>query len=379
MKIKGQIDEVIKLQVESIAKRLKGSVSSIDIINWLNNFKEKDQANALTVLSKLEYISEHELVELLNERLEKIITSTPADHNFIIHPSGEYGKSGTLMIYYLKKTPCYVANAGRIQFYETYKFFKNEKKQFRIKSKSVLIILDDFLGSGNSLLTYYKAYVAPQVLTIPNIVKQYVLSIFHLRRAESLIKKTYGSKLHLVSAEKYPAFSYKKSIFGYREKMLPLREFADLHTILRLPTGIFYANGVKANVLFFDNKPASKNPWTKEVWVYDYRTNIHHTLKKNRLQLENLKDFISCYNTSNRKKRKATWSESNPDGRWRKFSYDEIIKRDKTSLDITWIKDKSLADLDNLPDPDEIANDILENLESATESLRTIILSLNSK
>ncbi|MBL7921660.1 MAG: hypothetical protein JNJ40_15205 [Bacteroidia bacterium] len=226
MKIKGQIDEVIKLQVESISKRLKGSVSSIDIINWLGNFHEKDHLKALIVLSKLEYISEHELVELLNERLENIITSTPADHNFIIHPSGEYGKSGTLMIYYLKKTPCYVTNADRIQFYETYKFFKNEKKQFRIKPKSVLIILDDFLGSGYSLLSYYKTYVAPQVLAIPNIVKQYVLSIFHLRRAESLFKKTYGSKLLLVSAEKYPAFSYKKSIFGYREKMLPIREFA---------------------------------------------------------------------------------------------------------------------------------------------------------
>ncbi len=158
-----------------------------------------------------------------------------------------------------------------------------------------------------------------------------------------------------------------------------LMETTDLHTILRLPTGIFYANGVKANVLFFDGKPASKDPWTKEVWVYDYRTNVHHTLKKNPLKLEDLQDFIKCYKPENRHKRKATWSESTPEGRWRKFTYDEIIARDKTSLDITWIKDKSLADLDNLPDPDELAQEIVENLEAGLESFRAIIESLNKK
>ncbi len=155
-----------------------------------------------------------------------------------------------------------------------------------------------------------------------------------------------------------------------------LLETTDVHTILRLPTGIFYAHGVKANVLFFDNKPAAKDPWTKEVWFYDYRTNIHHTLKKNPLKLEDLRDFITCYNPANRHKRKETWSEANPDGRWRKFNYEEIIARDKTSLDITWIKDKSLADLDNLPDPDELAEEIVENLEAGLESFRAIIASL---
>jgi len=107
-----------------------------------------------------------------------------------------------------------------------------------------------------------------------------------------------------------------------RKKLL---ETTDLHTILRLPTGIFYANGVKANVLFFDGKPASKTPWTKEIWFYDYRTNIHHTLKKNPLKFEDLQDFINCYNPKNRHKRKETYSEASPEGRWRKFTYDEII------------------------------------------------------
>jgi len=162
-----------------------------------------------------------------------------------------------------------------------------------------------------------------------------------------------------------------------RKKLL---ETTDLHTILRLPTGIFYAQGVKANVIFFDNKPASKNPWTKEIWVYDYRTNIHHTLKKNPLNIEVLKDFIACYNPANRHKRKETFNaERNPEGRWRKFTYDEVIARDKTSLDITWLKDKSLADLDNLPDPDILANDIIENLEAAVESFKEIIVTINGK
>lgn len=115
------------------------------------------------------------------------------------------------------------------------------------------------------------------------------------------------------------------------------------------------------------------------MWVYDYRTNIHHTLKKNPLKSEDLKDFINCYNPTNRHKRKATFSDTNPEGRWRKFTYDEIIARDKTSLDITWLKDKSLADLDNLPVPDELAEDIVENLEGALESFKAVIASLNAK
>lgn len=175
-----------------------------------------------------------------------------------------------------------------------------------------------------------------------------------------------------------------------RKKLL---ETTDLHTILRLPTGIFYANGVKANVIFFDNKPASKTPWTKEVWVYDYRTNVHHTLKKNPLKLDDLKDFIVCYNVVNRHKRKETYnadastssasdgslSEVEMEGRWRKFTYDEIIARDKTSLDITWLKDKSLADLDNLPDPEDLATDIIENLEAGLASFREIMVKLSMK
>lgn len=159
-----------------------------------------------------------------------------------------------------------------------------------------------------------------------------------------------------------------------RKKLL---QNTQLHTILRLPTGIFYAQGVKANVLFFDNQPASKDHWTKDVWYYDYRTNVHHTLKKKTMTLADLQDFIKCYNPENRNKRKETWNaETNPEGRWRKFSYEEIISRDKTSLDIFWLKDNSLTDLDNLPEPDIIAAEIIENIEAGLNSFKDVLSSL---
>jgi type I restriction enzyme M protein len=156
-----------------------------------------------------------------------------------------------------------------------------------------------------------------------------------------------------------------------------LLKTAELHTILRLPTGIFYAQGVKANVLFFDNHEASKDPWTKEVWYYDYRTNIHHTLKQKPMRFEHLAEFIECYRPKNRHKRKATWNaDSNPEGRWRKYSYEELIARDKTSLDLFWLKDKGLTDLDNLPEPDTLAEEIIENLEAGLASFRAVLAGL---
>ncbi|QGG89032.1 N-6 DNA methylase [Agrobacterium sp. MA01] len=162
-----------------------------------------------------------------------------------------------------------------------------------------------------------------------------------------------------------------------RKKLL---ENTDLHTILRLPTGIFYANGVKANVIFFDNRKASPSPWTKEVWYYDYRTNVHHTLKKKPMRFEDLSDFIACYNPANRHERRETWdAEGNPEGRWRKFNYEELIARDKTSLDVFWLKDKSLTDLDNLPEPDELAEEIIENLEAGLNSFRAVLTSLSKQ
>lgn len=159
-----------------------------------------------------------------------------------------------------------------------------------------------------------------------------------------------------------------------RQKLL---ETTDLHTILRLPTGIFYKPGVKANVLFFDNREASPNSWTRTVWYYDYRTNVHHTLKQKPMRYEHLADFVACYNPTNRHDRKATWDASaNPEGRWRPYASEELIARDKTSLDIFWLRDKSLTDLDNLPEPDALAEQIIENLEAGLNSFREVLAGL---
>jgi type I restriction enzyme M protein len=145
----------------------------------------------------------------------------------------------------------------------------------------------------------------------------------------------------------------------------------DVHTLLRLPTGIFYAQGVKANVLFFDRKPASETPWTKEIWVYDYRTNVHHTLKERPLTDENLVPFIDAYNAGNRHDR----AESE---RFRRFTYDDVMARDKVSLDITWLRDDSFEDTDNLPPPEVIAQEIVEDLEAALTEFAAIAASLRS-
>ena len=153
-----------------------------------------------------------------------------------------------------------------------------------------------------------------------------------------------------------------------------LMETMDLHTILRLPTGIFYAQGVRANVLFFDACPASKDVQTKEVWVYDYRTNVHHTLKSNPLRESDLADFVKCYNPENRHKRTETWSEANPEGRWRKFTYAEIIEREGTNLDFKWLKEEtdSVEDV-SLDDLMSELNGYSKDLAQAVANLNTII------
>lgn len=161
---------------------------------------------------------------------------------------------------------------------------------------------------------------------------------------------------------------------------------ADVHTLLRLPTGIFYAQGVKANVIFFDKKPAREKPWTEKLWIYDLRTNMHFTLKEKPLKRADLDEFVRCYNPANRFERKATWSDTPPPnplpqgegeygvkGRWRCYGYDELIKRDKASLDIFWLKDESLSESENLPPPDVIAQEIMEDMEAALVQIREIL------
>ncbi len=139
----------------------------------------------------------------------------------------------------------------------------------------------------------------------------------------------------------------------------------DVHTLLRLPTGIFYAQGVKANVLFFDRKPGAAKPWTEKLWIYDLRTNIHFTLKENPLGDEHLRDFVACYQAQDRTKRQER-------ERFRVFEREALLARDKANLDLFWIKDEDLEASENLPAPDLLAREIVEDLEAALEAFASV-------
>jgi len=145
----------------------------------------------------------------------------------------------------------------------------------------------------------------------------------------------------------------------------------DVHALLRLPTGIFYAQGVKANVLFFDRKPASETPWNRSLWIYDLRTNKHFTLKTNTLTRADLDDFVRSYNPENRHKRTET-------ERFRSFSYQDLVKRDKANLDIFWLRDDSLGDSSDLPDPAILAAEIIEDLQAALDQFAQIAADLSA-
>jgi type I restriction enzyme M protein len=150
-----------------------------------------------------------------------------------------------------------------------------------------------------------------------------------------------------------------------------LLEQCDVHTLLRLPTGIFYAGGVKANVLFFDRKPPSEKPWTQRLWIYDFRTNHNFTLKTRALVRADLDDFVARYNPGNRYERSET-------ERFKAFTYDELVARDKASLDIFWLRDESLEDTGNLPAPEVIAAAIVEDLQAALDQFAELASSLST-
>ena len=151
-----------------------------------------------------------------------------------------------------------------------------------------------------------------------------------------------------------------------RKKLL---ENCDVHTVLRLPTGIFYAQGVKANIVFFDAKPKDGKVHTQGIWFYDLRTNKHFTLKTRQLKFDDLQDFIDCYNPDNRHQRQES-------ERFKYFGYKELMARDKASLDIFWLKDDSLDNLDDLPPPDVLQQEIIDHLEAALMAFRDVAAGL---
>lgn len=153
---------------------------------------------------------------------------------------------------------------------------------------------------------------------------------------------------------------------------LDLMDKCNLHTILRLPTGIFYAQGVKTNVLFFTRGKTDKGN-TKEVWIYDLRNDMPSFGKTNPLKSEHFDDFIECYADGDLSKRKETYSEENPNGRWRKFSMEDILARDKTSLDITWMKSDSGTDDYTLTELLDMIKEKSSNIAKAVAELEQLI------
>jgi type I restriction enzyme M protein len=143
----------------------------------------------------------------------------------------------------------------------------------------------------------------------------------------------------------------------------------DFPTLLRLPTGIFYKQGVKANVLFFDKKPPSEESATKDLWIYDLRTNQRFTLKERPMVQADLDDFIACYKSDNRAKREES-------EKFKRFPLEKLLARDKVNLDIFWIKDHALDDPDLLPPPDEVAAEIVESLQTALDRFRNVAKAL---
>lgn len=229
------LDEELRLRIDLVIKRLHFSVNQIDIINWLGNFRRDELEDAVRILENLEYVSEFELINHFEERIKILISKYGTDRAFIIHPIGDYGKSGTMISYYLKKAPSFKKIEANVSFYAKSSEFKYKKKANAINKNTVLILLDDFLGSGRSLYNYYKTFIQPQLEKIPEITDQCMMSIYNLDKAKNFIEGLLP-KLYLISNLKYQCFKNGRSPFGSYNNIQHFREFAhkygeDLFTI----------------------------------------------------------------------------------------------------------------------------------------------------
>lgn len=222
MNLKG-LDEITYAKVNLLSnKRFKGLITSYDIMRWLTNFKIEEYPTALKVLEYLEVFTDAELVDLWQVRLEELLNQTNSNSKVILHPISDYGKSATLMIYYIKKTPAFEKNKNRIEFISSAHQFKKKKNGFSIKS--ALVLLDDFLGTGNSLIGYYKTYIKPQIGNTERISDLYCVSLFTLHKGKNNLSSK-APELSLISEVRNPAFATRGSVFGSRYNMLKYRDF----------------------------------------------------------------------------------------------------------------------------------------------------------
>lgn len=268
------ISDVEQYRITNICKRLKNSVSTTDITNWLLNFKSNEISMALEILEKTEYITENEIIDLYETKLSVILTDNSTE-KIIIHPVAEFGKSGTLMSYYIRKTPTYNRHKNRIIFFTHYDNFKYKLKDQ--KAPLVVVFIDDFSGSGKQFNGYYKGYIKPQIATNKNIINLYFLTLFYQPKAKSGIQKS-NPEINIMGNIKLPVFGTNRSVFGYRESMLPIRNFCysygkGLFSIYdkRKKTDIDHPLGYEnsqALIIFAYNPPNNTLPilWSSKNW-----------------------------------------------------------------------------------------------------------------
>lgn len=219
------VDELLYGRIENIcSSRLKHTVTPYDVLKWLDNFKKIEHNTALSVLKALDVYTENELVELWDERLKTLFEEIDSKGTILINPIAEYGKSGTLMIYYIKKTPTFSRNRDRILFLPNPEQIKYKKKDNSIPANSYIVLVDDFTGSGNSLLSHYLHFIKQQISKYDRIVGVFAVSLFCLQKAINLIERK-AIELQMITELRMKAFSSRGSVFGSREKMIVVRDF----------------------------------------------------------------------------------------------------------------------------------------------------------
>lgn len=223
--IQGFIDDATRLRIEFITKRLSHSVTPIEIINWLGNFKAEEQKKALDILEYLEYVTESELIEFLDNRIKKLLSSYSSITKIIVLPVGEFGKSGTLLTYYFKKTPSYSEDKKLFKIIENQRQIKAQIKENLIQNDTLFVLLDDFLGSGKSVYKFYKALVKPQLNQLKTKYNTCILSVYHLNKADTFLNGV-TPELKIISELKYQCFSKGKSPYGYYNKLKSVRDLA---------------------------------------------------------------------------------------------------------------------------------------------------------
>jgi len=299
------INEIDQFRIKSICKRLKNSITQIEVVNWLKNFKNYEIDKALSILEKLEFISENEIIELYDSKLKKILESN--ENDIIIHAVSDYGKSSTLMVYYLKKTPTYDKFKQRITFYYHYSNFKHKLKQIKVETS--LILLDDFSGSGKQFVNYYKTYIQSHADNNKFLNQTYFLTLFYLKRAKSYISKSFP-EIELIGEIRNPVFLSKGSVFGYRKTMLPYRSFCYEYGKNLFSTynkkekkeeihALGYKNS-QALIVFAYNPPNNTLPiiWSSKNWIPLYPRVPQNKMSKSKEIRKNLAHEIGLMKES---------------------------------------------------------------------------------